>query len=99
MNPRSMTLLVIGALVALASVAATDLAAVRDTAVPTDAPNIRGDFRVTLELTRGNGDTSTETEEGCSQIDFHPDYVVLRQKAGGRLVPLRLIHNMRWQGK
>lgn len=78
----------------------TNDAAVREAAAATEAPFLRGDMKVTLEVAAPNGDIRTEVEEACVQLDFHPEYIGIREKSGsGRIVPVRLIRSLRWQGR
>ena len=86
-------------LVLFAAFVGVNQAAVHD-ASPTapEAPSVKGELKAFYEV---NGE-SGHSDKGvlCSVIEFHPEYLVIKEKlGGGEVLPLAQIHSFRWEGK
>lgn len=83
----------------MAAFVAKNQAAVHDAGAASEPPSVKGDLKVSSELVLSDKDGSSATEQ-CSAIEFHQEFVVLKLKAGGgRVIPVRQIKTLRWEGK
>jgi hypothetical protein len=103
MMSGKLTIMGVVGLILIAVFVTANQAAIHDASPAAPEPvSVKGDLKVVYELQISNTEKTGNGPNGesCSDIEFHPEYLVVKSKmGGGSVIPVARIRSFTWTGK